>query len=371
MRVLSLLGLSLAASIALSACGGGSGGATPHVTSPGGSAAGAPSALLSAVPKHYTIIDLGAGVTPTAVNLAGHVTGTAASHAFFYDGTMHTLAPGFANDINNADVIVGGIYVSSNQHPARFNIDGSVTDLGFPAGLPNAPGYSATGYANAINDSGAIVATVAAQPICTYGAYVLSNGSWQGAGGGITGIAINDSGTAYVEDEIAQGDCSGLGDYYPQTSPQFATPHLSNETRDFDGNGYIQGTDINNAGYFTGWYAARDTTSGSADGIASFLSNSTTTQEIDPPGGLNDASRPSFQALAINTQNWIVGFVKETSGNYPVIWSSGTFTNLQTLVPANCNWILGQPADISDSGYIVGIGTFGGSTHGYLLVPQP
>ncbi|MFH0965218.1 MAG: hypothetical protein V2A58_14555 [Planctomycetota bacterium] len=69
----------------------------------------------------------------------------------------------------------------------------------------------------------------------------------------------------------------------------------------------------------------------------------------------------------INNDGLIVGYNSTGKGT---LWDSGVAIDLNTLIPAGSGWILGYAYGISDSGYIVGVGTLDGVQRGYLLAPM-
>jgi probable HAF family extracellular repeat protein len=68
----------------------------------------------------------------------------------------------------------------------------------------------------------------------------------------------------------------------------------------------------------------------------------------------------------------IVGMANTTNGaQHAAFWNSGNnpAVDLNTLIRTNSGWVLQLATGINDSGRIVGSGTFGGQTNGFVLVP--
>ena len=76
-------------------------------------------------------------------------------------------------------------------------------------------------------------------------------------------------------------------------------------------------------------------------------------------------------ALAINNNGDIVGIGTDDSGNSrALLWQGGTVIDLNTLLPANSGWFLGEATAISEGGIIVGEGAFNGQEMGFELLPS-
>jgi prepilin-type N-terminal cleavage/methylation domain-containing protein len=74
-------------------------------------------------------------------------------------------------------------------------------------------------------------------------------------------------------------------------------------------------------------------------------------------------------AYALNATGQIVG--KSDAGNDPTARAfldlSGTMIDLNSLILPDSGWVLQQARGINDAGQVVGFGTFGGQTRGFLL----
>jgi probable HAF family extracellular repeat protein len=157
------------------------------------------------------VTDLGAGVTPNAINNAGQVVGQdALGQAFMWQTGMMTTLPtlggngGKANDINDNGVIVGWTYDSTGMQRA-FKWNGTITNLDI--------GGTGASEAVSVNSYGAIVGWRYTSP--NYRAML-----WNGLGGqailsyNSKATGINDSGhVVAVSVDSSTGNPSG-GAYY-------------------------------------------------------------------------------------------------------------------------------------------------------------
>ena len=75
-------------------------------------------------------------------------------------------------------------------------------------------------------------------------------------------------------------------------------------------------------------------------------------------------------ALDINNRDVIVGTSTTAAGaTHAVVWQGGTITDLNTRLPAGSGFVLTRANAINDRGEIVGVGTFNGADHAFLLSP--
>ena len=137
-----------------------------------------------------TLTDLGAGVTPNAINNSGQVVGQDASGvAFMWDGTAHSLgtlggSQSCANDINDSGVVAGWAN-KANGKKAAFKWDGSMVNLDPTSTIDN--------VAEAINSRGDVVGwrqgTSATRSVLWY-----YDGGWSNLFGSINtkALGIND-----------------------------------------------------------------------------------------------------------------------------------------------------------------------------------
>ena len=78
----------------------------------------------------------------------------------------------------------------------------------------------------------------------------------------------------------------------------------------------------------------------------------------------------SSHAIAINAAGQVLGHSRKADGRTtPFIWQEGVMTDLNAFVPANSGWVLHEAYALSDSGQIVGWGTFNNERRAFLLTP--
>ncbi len=312
----------------------------------------------------YTIFDLGTlGGTDSSgrsVNDSGQVTGTAsiagtnASHAFVGDdngltdlGTFGgTYSHGFG--INSSGQVTGysSTFGSSVYH-AFIGDSGGVTDLGTLGGS-----YS---YGYSINDGGQVVGR----------SYVAGNSAshvFMGDAGGLidlgtlggtsgTGLGINNSGQvtgysfvagngathAFVGNENGLTDLGTLGGT----------------------NSWSQG--INESGLVAGYSSITGDS-----GYHAFVGNENGLTDLGTLGGT------SSWGHGINDSGLVVGYshITGNSGTHAFLWDfTDGMLDLNDLVVDLTGWnYLYQALDISNNGYITGIGiTSAGRQHAYVL----
>ena len=348
-----LAGLTAVSALLLSACGAG-GGNPPVAAAPvskGGSPAG------TVFPAHYTITDLGVNALPAAVNASGSVAGTVNDRAFLYSsgftivfGTVTGASDSSATDLNDSGIAVG----TSGADGAAFKPDGTVVDLGTPANNVYAFDLS-------INNTNQIVGLTALGGVAGCGGSVTSfslTGPPSNIGGTALSAKINNSGTiaAALYDQTGLA-CEGTAD--PVLIPGFTGLTVPPAFTMNSQAGAIV-TDINDGGMVTGWSPTTSNTIGSF-----VLQTGTSGTAILPT-----AAQQQLQALGINNQGWIVGTFEVPARAFAYV--NGQVIDLNSLLPAGCGpWTLTSAVDINAAGDIVGVGTFGGKTHGFLLTPLP
>jgi hypothetical protein len=352
----------LISALALSACSGGSsrGGITPSAppqiggTSPG-------TTVLQTPPKHYSVVDLGANVNPAAINVHNEVVGTDAGVPFRYqNGTLQKLSVPKSGSASATDVNDNGLVVGVGGDAVAWQPDGTLEDLGAP---PNS--YVTTA---AVSNTGTILGLAALEGIAGCGGELFSFSAGApptSVGPDSLSVAMNGVGQGAVGIYNQQGyACTGTMQpvIYPSGASVPVAPQFT-----LDAQGGAAVTDINNAGHVLGY--SPTTTSSGAGPLATFLVRNGATTEIDPPSGYYIA-----YGNGLNNLDWVVGsMIPQALHAYEhaFIWSNGQLTDLNTLVPVGCAWTLNTAQDINDNGYIIGTGTVSGTTHGFLLVPQP
>jgi len=282
--------------------------------------------------------------------------GSVYHHAFLWDAgvmtDLGTIPPGcdplssnsWAFDINDAGQVVGET-CSNSRTRAFLRSNGVMLDLGTLGGT----GSGARG----INNAGDVVGAAAMPGDGSNHAFLYSGntmhdlgtlgGAWSGA------HHINDNGTVV-----------GYSEHQPLPSRE---PHAflySGHTMTdlFPGTGccsYAWG--INDTGTVVGTLLASPYDRGFVyrGGVVTYvgsLANSTTV------------------AMSINNLDEIVGYSALGYNYYHAfLYRDGTIIDLNNHIPDNPEWELNYAAAINDTGQIVGTGTVGGHTRGFLLTP--
>ena len=87
------------------------------------------------------------------------------------------------------------------------------------------------------------------------------------------------------------------------------------------------------------------------------------------------AGAVTSQGLNINNLDQVVGTLvfdlNDGTKNHGFLYSNGFMVDVNTLLPANSDWVLRDAQAINDLGQIVGFGDIGGEQHAYLLTPVP
>ncbi|HEX8707045.1 MAG TPA: FG-GAP-like repeat-containing protein [Pyrinomonadaceae bacterium] len=292
-------------------------------------------------PDHYHAFRYSGGVmtdigtlggqrsTATDINASGQVTGYSelqtgtTPHAFLYgDGNMQDLGtlPGdsgsYAFGINSLGQVVGAsfklvvtnTFLTSTYEHAFLYSNGSMQDLSAQLG-------GADSRASDINASGQVVGRFVAsqeRPGCRH-AFLYSGG------------VMTDIGA------LAGTLCS-------------------------------EAMAINDSGVVTGF---TNTTDGRSPRL--FLYSNGMMQDL---GSLGDQGGAP---AGINSAGEIVGtYVPTGAPGRAFIYSGGALTDLNTLIPANSEWVLNSATDINNTGQIVGLGTVNGdldNPHAFLLTP--
>lgn len=365
------LGL-VATALLLGACSGagvGNGAIGGQPSIPNVSSDGSP--VLGTATKHYAVTDLGPNVDPTHINDAGAVVGFVSTSiegeiAFVWRaGTLSQLSPlsGYVDSkakwINNSGEIVGNsfTFATNESRATQFVPGGAPIDLGVPAGF----NWS---VADSVNDSGLAAGAVAVLffgaapggPVATFkgaNSAAVINASFGGEA-----HAINNSG------EIVGENCCPYG-FPDENTIAFIYPPFTLLTMPADSGEGASAQDVNAKGDVVGFYSA-DLHSHSNPPCCGFYLHHGTLTEIDDP---TRGSQGSLEALALNDSDIIVGGFGSTTSLHAFLYINHVI-DLNTLIPANCNWVLQEATSINNRGQIVGTGTLGGVAHGFLLTPH-
>lgn len=282
--------------------------------------------------------------------------------------------------INNANVAVG-MHTSNNA--------GMVWTSGANASALPTPVGSGGSQAFAINNSGQIAGSISGGPLWGgvrwdpngAGGYnssqlgFLMNGSTSSFATG-TGVNINNGGTALIPQiwpyyNAARSGTAGTTVISGTDSrdPLRAQPDLRPANFCWNGQCVFLGKAINDANTIVG--GANPSTSYTAEykpfvwttGGVSMLPVTT------PGGGINGF------ANGINESEVVVGGVWYASYDHrATMWtksgSGWTQTYLNELLPSGSSWsTLSEAIDVNEKGQIIGLGSYAGATHVFLLTP--
>ncbi len=350
----------LCVALGLSACGGGAGGTTsglPATASGGGTQTnGDAPTTTTPVPAAFNVVDLGVHAAPLAINnrnsVAGQFSTNASSVAFIYrNGTFTKFRAAFsaAVAINDSDLAVGGSYA--------FMPNG--TEI--PLGTTNSALVS---EAFGVDDSGRIAGVLIQGGVagCS-GALTFwsTSGAPSEIGNQTDTLVVSRNGKVVLDGYQQTGNgCNGILSpyYYPSGTPVPIPPGLTLGVGPAVNPGAITG--VNDAGDVVGYGEITGT-----NDLATFLARNGKAIQINAPAGYTQ-----LQGAAINDVDWIVGTESGTT-SHAFLWSNGTIIDLNTRLTASCAaWTLNSATGINDAGYIVGLGTLNGKTHGYMLVPS-
>jgi probable HAF family extracellular repeat protein len=335
-------------------------------------------AIFAAVPataggRAYDVVDLGTlgGNQSFAldVNERGQTTGNARTtdgtlplFAFFHDGDgMVPILPlqegsrfsrGYA--INDRGQVVGE---SDNDVPRAFLWeDGTARDLGTLGGR--------SAVAHDVNDRGQVVGAssngIVTRPFLWEKERMLDLGTLRGT---------DDSfGRAWAIN--ARGDAAGVSRNRADTASQ-ATLWPRAPKGGIVALGSLEGGDqfsqafaVNARGWVVGESALSD------GSYRAFLWRAGAMEDLGTIEGFRFA-----RAIDVNARGDVVGHAGPfynfpTLGGRAVLWRNGELADLNDLIDPDSGWVLRSAEGISESGDVVGYGTFEGATRAFRLVPR-
>lgn len=306
-------------------------------------------------------------------------------------------APAAANAVNNAGQVVGDAALDSLTTHAFVWQQGQLTDLGpFGAGtysqayaindagqIAGAATSPGTGFAEAVRWTNLQMqhlgtsATSSFEPIVSEGFGIGPSGrvvghledvernvghavAWDQPGSAVD-LRLGDSSQAAAIN--ARGQIVGSG--FPGGAFLWQDGAITFLSRLSADDGSATADAINVAGQIAGAALAAD---GSRHAV---LWQSATLLDLGVLGNLT-----YVESRGINAAGQVVGTADDSGcvscgSSRPFLWESGAsgLVDLNTLIPADSGWTLGEANGINDLGQIVGSGRHGGQPRAYLLTP--
>lgn len=292
------------------------------------------SQLLSPTPQTATARGINNSGKATGFATYGTYSASATTRAFVFSNNSSALLNGpagtsYGTAINESGQVAGYGPVGAYQHAILWS-SGVPQDLGVLAGTTSSNAYG-------VNDLGAVVGNSGAYPFI-----------WQDGVMSRLGTA-----TGYAYGINSSGQVAGSGNGVP-----VIWDSIGNMTNLTTGSGTAYR--VNEAGQVVGYYYN--------NGYKGFLWQGGSLQALATPAGAS-----STYAYSINDPGLVVGYGYFTLAPYnrALLWDSSSVSDLNTLIPAGCGWILTKAWDINATGQIVGEGTFNGKTQAFLLTPTP
>ncbi len=321
-------------------------------------------------PTGYTITDLGTlgGSTSmaNAINTSGQIAGTstitgdAASHAYLWSsGTLQDLGTlggtnSYGNAINSLGQVAGASQTTSNNAQNLYYWasgsgmhDLGVYGIGFAQAEAGIDDHTRVvgGASNNFDGEDAI-------------AWTKSSGYLDlgGVGGRVSmALGIDHAGKSVVGSGTEGGDFTSAAWKWTKASGVHELPKLTLSS-------ISDAFAINDIGHIAG----------DSDSNNSFLVHAILWVRGSAPQDLGTLGGSTSSARAINVSDVIVGSSLPTTGTttHAFVWTStGGMLDLNNLIPSGSGWVLQVANGVNDSGQIVGNGTIGGKTHGFLLTP--
>lgn len=349
----------------------------------------------SPVTNRVTVVS--AGFDPDAADNSATVTVTTSSGPRAYTiidlGTLPGGSRSGAWAINDLGEVVGNSDTSSSSYWHGFvYTDGGLLDLNKNGGA----------YVQDINNAGQVVGYVRSR------ASIYSDGSWTALSSQINGccdypLAVNDAGQVV-------GSVDGNSYFFWNSGVITYLDFL-------EGDFYAGVVDLNNLGQVIGrmgWPFQQGFLWSAQDGLTRLAAPGmwrTTPYDINDLGqivigadsevdgashlfvysdgvyqdvaqlSIPGVSSSTLQKMGINNRGTIVGYAWHLDGSrpdyslrYPFIYSGGTLTDLNDLLPPNSGWVLGGVVgyvlDLNEAEQIVGTGLSpSGQEHAFLLNP--
>jgi len=275
------------------------------------------------------------------------------------NGKVTSVPLAYAIGLNDLGEVVGEAYTGSSFTPQAASwLNGTIQ------ALPSLGG-TVTQYseqANAVNDSGEVVGVSAAPggliEACLWqNGQAIALGVLPGGSGALTpgysnssALAINQSGQI-VGFSLAAGDVDHAVLWQNGTMTDLGTlaPYDSSMAVAISDKGEVAGYDIEP----------------NDDQWAVVWQNGVMTKLASLPGRTYNAPN------AINDSGVVVGwsgYMGDATSNHPVMWENGQVIDLNTILPANSGWEISSALGISNSGEIVGVGSYNGQSVGFDMM---
>ena len=308
----------------------------------------------------FGVSDLGAGVTPSAMQQAGfpilagaRLTPAGNESRGFVGAVGSFMALGTLGGLHSVAHATNGSHsagesgtASGAVHAFVSDFQGQMTDLGTLGGRDS--------RAYGINDVGVIVGT-SSLPSGTEVAFVYRDGVMSPLGatlGGPNSAAFDINNTNQV---VGFADFSGHGDrraFLYQNGTTTNLGSLGGRSRAFA---------INDAGVVVG---ASSLTMSSPSETRAFRWENGVMENLGTLDGEDS------YAMAINEEGVIVGWVENEYGyRRAVMWRDGVIIDLNTLVPPGSGWELMGATGVGFKNAIIGWGFRDGEPHGFMLTP--
>jgi probable HAF family extracellular repeat protein len=314
---------------------------------------------------HYTITPLGADAT--AIGPHGEVAFLQGTQSYLFtptvpNGSQGSVAPlgtlggttSVAHGVNAAAHVTGFATLSNGHYRAFLYSDGEMFDIGTLSG-----DFSA---ATGLNDAGQVVGF-------SYGASGDEHGFlWTPVEPNGTVGSMIDVGTLGGEYSEALGvNAQGVvvGYAYTLQGAFHAYRYAAGAMTDLGtlGGSYSRANAINASGKIVG----QAYLPGNFQAHACVWDGAAATD-------LGSLHGPYSEALAIDSSGkHIVGKANVPGGpflvDHAVLWTHGTITDINTVIPAGSGWVLQVAEGLNDAGQIVGQGELNGEARGFLLTP--
>jgi probable HAF family extracellular repeat protein len=323
--------------------------------------------------SQYMVIDLGTNAAPVSINYYRQIVGS--SH-----NTPNTNQFGLSwNGILSSNIVSPATVLAAPVGATRY-LAAHVNLFGEICGALQSPipGYalfwsnnvsesmslgSVSVLADDINVYGQTVGQLMTQsaPSQAHAAYWTNSQSTPvdlGTLGGTNSgaVSINSSGQIAGSSELPDGQVHAA--FWPSNSGapiDLGTLGGSNSAAQC----------INDSGAMVG-YANTATQTGASYDAAYWTNAFSPALDLATLGGTNTV------ASGINYRGAIVGFCISNGIAHALYWTNATSSpvDLNNRIPTNSGWVLEKATAISDLGDVVGLGTFNGQDHGFLLAGE-